>query len=377
MRPVRPLVLQVLPALEAGGVERVVADLAAGLAAAGWGALVASSGGAMVDEIERAGARHVRLPLAARGPLAIRGNAARLAALIAAEGVDLVHAHSRAPAWAARLAAGRAGVPFVTSYHSPYGEGFPGKRHYNSVLASGERVIAVSRYLADLLIARHRTDPARVRVIPNGVDPARFDPATLDPARVDALRAAWDAPPGTPVILLPARLTGWKGQRVLIAALPRLRRSDAVVVLAGAGQARTTYAAELRALAARLGVAARLRLPGPVADMPAALAAADAVVNASTDPEGFGLVLIEAQAMGRAVIASDHGAARELIAAGETGFLVPPAQPMALAAALDRVLALPAAELAGLGARARRAAAGYSLAAMQSATLAVYCERLG
>ena len=371
-----PTVLQVLPALDSGGVEQVVADLAAGLAQAGWRPLVASAGGAMVAAIEAAGARHVTLPLATRNPLAFPANAARLAALIEAEGVDLIHAHSRAPAWAARAAARRAGRPFVTTYHSPYGEGFPGKRRYNSVLAAGDRVIAVSRFLADHLIARHATDPARVRIIPNGVDPARFDPAALDPARARALRAAWDIPPGAPVILLPARLTGWKGQRVLIEALPRLARAEAVAVLAGADRGRGAFAAELRAQAARLGLAARVRLPGPVADMAAALAAAEVVVNASTAPEGFGLVLIEAQAMGRPVIATRHGAARELILEGETGFLVPPADPAALAAALDRVLALAPAQARTLAEAARTQAARYTVAAMRAATLALYRELL-
>ncbi len=370
-------VLLVLPALDAGGVEHVVVELAEALAGAGLPGLVASAGGGMVGAIEQSGLRHVRLPLDRRGPGAIWGNAGALARLIATERIALVHAHSRAPAWSAWLACRRTGARFVTSYHSPYTEGLPGKRLYNSVMAKGERVIAVSRYVADLIGARHGTEPARLRVIPNGVDPARFDPAAVGADRLAAIRAAWTVPPETKTILLPGRLTGWKGQRVLIAALARLARRDTVGVLVGAEQGRHRYVAELRALAASLGVADRLRIPGPTADMPAALLAADIVVNASTDPEGFGRTIIEAQAMERVVIAADHGAARETVREGETGFRVAPGDAAALAAALDAALALPEATRAALGARARAVAGGeYSIAAMQAAHLSVYRELL-
>ncbi len=370
-------VLLVLPALEAGGVEHVVVEIAEALAGAGLTGLVASAGGGMVDAIERAGLRHVRLPLDRRGPGAIWRNAGALARLIADEHIALVHAHSRAPAWSAWLACRRSGAHFVTSYHSPYNEAAPGKRAYNAVMAKGERVIAVSHYLAELIGARHATEPARLRVIPNGVDPARFDPAAVGAERLAAIRAAWNVPPTARIFLLPGRLTGWKGQRVLIAALARLARHDTVGVLVGAEQGRHHYVAELRALAASLGVADRLRIPGPTADMPAALLAADIVLNASTDPEGFGRTIIEAQAMGRIVIAADHGAARETVREGETGFRVPPGDAAALAAALDAALALPEAARAALGTRARAVATGeYSIAAMQAAHLAVYRELL-
>ena len=371
--PPAQVVLQVLPALGGGGVERGTVEIAAAIARAGGTALVASAGGRMVAELLRAGGRHVTLPLASKSPLAIWRNAARLAALIRAERVAIVHARSRAPAWSAWLAARRTGAHFVTTYHAPYGERPRLKRAYNAVMARGEVVIAISRHIAALVAARHGVDPARIRIIPRGVDPVVFDPAAVAPSRVAALARAWGLPEGRPVLLLPGRLTRWKGQGVLIEALARLRHAGAVAVLVGAEQGRRRYAAELTALAARLGVAQRLHLVGHADDMPAALALADIVVSASTEPEGFGRVVIEAQAMARPVVATAHGGAAETVAHGQTGWLVPPGDAAALAAALDAVLDLTPAERAAAGARARASVQQTAtVAAMQQATLDVY-----
>jgi glycosyltransferase involved in cell wall biosynthesis len=370
-------VLQVLPALDTGGVERGAVDVASALAAAGFRALVASAGGRMVAELLRAGAEHVTLPLASKDPLVIWRNAARLAGLLRARGVAIVHARSRAPAWSARLAARRTGTAFVTTYHGTYTEGLPFKRAYNAVMASGDRVIAISRFIADHLVSRHGTDPARVRIIPRGVDPLRFDPGAVGGDRMRRLAEAWRLPDGAPVILLPGRLTRWKGQAVLIEALARLGRTDAVAVLAGDPQGREGYRAELEALARARGVASRLRIPGHVSDMPAALMLADAVVSASTDPEAFGRVVVEGQAMGRPVVATAHGGAAETVEEGVTGWLVPPGDPDALAVRLDAVLALGAEARAALAERARAAVlARYTTARMCAATLEVYRELL-
>ena len=372
----RPVVLQVLPALERGGVERGTVEIAAAIAAAGGTALVGSAGGRMAAEVERAGGRNIILPLASRSPLAIWRNAARLAAVIQAERVDIVHARSRAPAWSAWLAARRTGTHFVTTYHAPYGERPRIKRAYNAVMARGEVVIAISHYVAGLVAARHGVDPARIRVIPRGVDPALFDPAAIAAHRRAALAAAWGIDGGRPVVMLPGRLTRWKGQEQAIAALARMHHREAVLVLAG-DQGRCRYAEELVALAARLGIGDRVRIVGHANDMPAALSLAAIVVSAYTEPEGFGRVVIEAQAMARPVIATRHGGAAETITHEKTGWLVPPGDVAALAAALDAVLDLPPEARAGIGEAARASVmAHYTVAAMQQATLAVYRDLL-
>ncbi|MGI4953939.1 MAG: glycosyltransferase, partial [Janthinobacterium lividum] len=245
--PAGAVILQVLPRLEAGGVERGTVEMVQAIVAAGGVALVASAGGRLVTAVERAGGRHITLPLAAKGPWAIWRNAGRLSRVIRAEGVRVVHARSRAPAWSALRAARWCGVAFVTTYHGVYREGpgplSGGKRWYNSVMARGDRVIAISRWVANHLVARHGTDVARVRLVPRGVDPGVFDPARVPADRITRLIRAWRLPDDAPVVMLPARLTRWKGQTVLLRAMALVRDRRAVCVLLGDG--RPGFAEEL------------------------------------------------------------------------------------------------------------------------------------
>jgi glycosyltransferase involved in cell wall biosynthesis len=371
-----PAVLQILPSLVSGGVERGTLEIAEALVGAGLRAFVASAGGPLVAPLEALGARHVTLPLATKSPLGIWRNAAALAGLVRVEGIGILHARSRAPAWSALVAARRTGARFVTTYHGTYNEGLPGKRLYNSVMARGDRVIAISRFIADHLRARHGVPEDRVRIILRGVDEREFDPARVDPARIEALRAAWGVPEGRPVVILPARVTRWKGQGVLVEAMARLPR-DAIALLVGDAGAKPAFRDELQARIAALGLRDRVRLVGHAADMPAALLLADVVVHASTDPEAFGRTVIEAQAMARCVIASDLGGPRETVEEGVTGWRTPPGDADALAAAIGRVLALPAEARAAMGAAARAwVLANCTTARMQAATLGVYRELL-
>ena len=370
-------VLQILPRLETGGVERVVVELTEAVARTGARALVASAPGRLVGAVERAGGMHIPLPLDTRNPLRLSWNANLLTRLIRRHGVSLVHAHSRAPAFAARAAARRRGIPFVTTYHGAYGEEWRIKRAYNAVMASGDRVIAVSNFIGTLVEARHGVGPERLRVVPGGVDTALFDPDAVSTERMINLARVWHLPDGAPTIMLPARLTAWKGQRVLIEALARMRNQEAVALLLGGDQGRDAYVRELRALAAARGVAARVFFGGDCADMPAALKLADVVVNASTASDAFGHSIVEAQAMRRLTIATDHGAACETIIQGETGWRTPPGDADALAAVLDVALAMPMTARLAIGAVARRhVSAHYSVAAMQAGNLAVYGELL-
>jgi glycosyltransferase involved in cell wall biosynthesis len=368
--PDSPVVLQVLPSLITGGVERGTVEMAQAIAETEATALVASAGGPLVRQIERAGGVHFTLPLTTKSPLGIWRNAAALEALIRDQKVSLVHARSRAPAWSAWLACQRAGVPFVTTYHGTYDEGFPFKRVYNGVMARGRIVIAASHFIADLIATRHLVDPARIRVIPRGVDLAVFDPAAISGNRIAKLAADWRLPDGVRTIMLPARLTSWKGHSVLLEAVARLNRPDVMCVLVGSHQGRHDYARTLERQAMRLGIGGQLRLAGQCDDMPAALALSDVVVHASTKPEAFGRVVIEAQAMGRLVIASDLGGPVETVRHGETGWLVPPNDPSALAAAIGVALDLDPTERLAMGQRAR--ASVPTVRSMQDATLDVY-----
>ena len=372
-----PTVLQVLPALDSGGVERGTIEIVEALTARGWTALVASQGGRLVPAVERAGGRHIALPLRTKLPWAIWRNAGRLADIIRGQGVNLVHARSRAPAWSAWLACRRTGVPFVTTYHGAYSDEGWGKRRYNSVMARGARVIAASGFIADLVRRQHRVGEDRLRLIPRGIDPAVFNPAQVAGVRVASLARDWSIPEGTTVILLPARISRWKGQSVLIAALGLLRKPDLFVVFVGSDQGRHAYVQSLVDEAAAMGVSSQIKLAGHCADMPAALMLADIVVSASTEPEAFGRAVIEAQAMARVVIAAGHGGAAETVEHGNTGLLVPPGDAGALAEAIGSVLAWPEQERQAMGARARASVlAHYTVQAMQQATMAVYEEVL-
>lgn len=376
------VVLQVLPRLQTGGVERGTLEMVRAIVAAGGRALVASGGGRLVPEIEAAGGSHVVLPLGDKAPWRIALNARRLASLARDHEVRLIHARSRAPAWAAWLGWQSLGrvmprVRFVTTWHGVHAETWPGKRLWNSVLSKGERVIAISHFVARQVAARHGVGADRLRVIPRGVDTVAFDPAVVAPARLLALRTAWHLADGRRIVMLPARLTGWKGHATLIDALALLGDEDVVAVFVGELEGRSETVLRLARQAEALGLAQRIVMAGHCSDMPAALLLADVVVSASLRPEPFGRVVIEAQAMGCPVIATDHGGAAETIEAGVTGWRVPPGDAAALAEAIAEALDLAPLERVALAERCRASvAARFTTASMQAATLDVYREVL-
>jgi len=372
-----PRVLQVLPRLVSGGVERGTIEISAALAAAGWRSYVASAGGKMMHELSRHGGIHLALPLASKNPIVMRRNAARLAALIKEHGIDIVHARSRAPAWSAWMAARRTGRHFVTTFHNVYGDGTRLRRWYNSVMGRGERVIAISHFVAQHVAAVYGVPPERLRVIQRGVDLARFDPQRVSPERLIQLAKKWRLPDDRPIVMLPGRLTRWKGQLDLVAALAELGRRDLLCLVVGSDEGRPAYRQELERTIAARGLGEVFQLVEDCDDMPAALMLADVVVSASNRPEGFGRVIVEAQAMGRPVIATDHGGARETVLPDETGWLVPPREPQALAAAITEALALTPDERAIVAERATtHARTNFDNARMCSETLAVYREIL-
>jgi glycosyltransferase involved in cell wall biosynthesis len=373
-----PCVLQVLPRLETGGVERGTVDIAAALMRAGWRAVVASAGGPMVREIERAGGVHVTLPVDSKNPITIRKNIARLGEVIRAQGVHLVHARSRAPAWSAWYAAREARVPFVTTFHGTYNVENRFKRWYNAIMTRGHRVIAISEFIGRHVVGTYGISPSLVRVIPRGIDVVNFDTQRVSAERVMQLARAWRLPDGVPIVMLPGRLTRWKGQTVLIEALARLGRRDLCCLLVGSDQGRSDYRAEIEQLVKAHGLDGVVRAVDHCRDMPAAFKLADVVVSASTDPEAFGRVVAEASAMGRPVIASDHGGAREIVLPGETGWLVPPGDADALAAALDEALSLDESQRMALAETANAyIRERFSREQMCASTLAVYEEVLG
>jgi glycosyltransferase involved in cell wall biosynthesis len=371
-----PAALQVVPSLISGGAERGTVEVAAALVEAGWTSYVASSGGALERDVTRAGAMHLTLRLASKNPLVMRRNAHALVRLIRELGIDLVHARSRAPAWSAWAAVRATGCRFVTTFHNAYGARTALKRRYNSVMARGERVIAISHFVADHAATVYGIGGDRLRVIPRGVDLDSFDPTRIGAERIADLARQWRLPDDTPVVMLPGRLTRWKGALDLIAAIAALRRRDLCCVLVGSEQ-RRGFRKELDAAIEGYELGGLFRIVGECRDMPAAYMLADVVVSASSDPEGFGRVVVEAQAMGRPVIATDHGGARETIVPGVTGWLVPPRDPIALASAIDEALSLGVKEREGLARRAiTHVATCFTHEAMCAQTIEVYEELL-
>lgn len=372
-----PAILQVIPALDAGGAERTTIDIAKALTGAGFRALVATQGGRLEPELAAAGGRAFHLPLDSKAPHTLLRNAARLARLIRREEVRLVHARSRAPAWSAWIAARASGVPFVTTYHGIYNASHALKRFYNSIMAKGDVVIANSQWTADHILREHGAPRGRIVVIHRGVDLERFDAGAVAPGRVQAMRARFGLAPGETAILLPGRLTRWKGQLVFVEALAQLARVGALgaakAILAGDAQGRDAYVRELEQSIQANGLANSVRIADHISDMPAAYLACDIAVSASTDPEAFGRVAAEAGAMARPVVATGHGGARETVVDGLSGLLIPPGDAGALANALKTMLAMPDGARREMGARGRaHVAAHFSLERMCGDALAVY-----
>lgn len=365
----RPLtVVQLLPALDAGGVERSTLEIADALVRAGHRAIVASAGGRLVPALEALGATHVALDIGRKSPLALR-HVPALRRLFAAQRADIVHARSRLPAWLARFALRGGGPRFVTTVH-----GLNSPSRYSAVMASGERVVCVSETVrAHVLRHYPRVDPARLRVIPRGIDPARFPRAPLPDRAARAGVAARHPQLGGdgPLLLMPGRGTRLKGHADALALLARLRAqgSDARLWMPGARDpARMRYLAELEAAAHALGVAGAVAITPPVDDMPRAYAACDLVLQLSRKPEAFGRTVLEAVASGRAVAGWDHGGVGEQLAQWWPQGRVAPFDAAALA---DNVA----------GQLARGAAPAVTmpdtLRAMQEATLSLYAELAG
>jgi glycosyltransferase involved in cell wall biosynthesis len=370
--------LQVVPELETGGAEQTTIDVARAVIAAGGRALVATRGGRMTARLESDGARLAQMPVQSKNPLVMLGNAARLVDLIRNEHVSLVHARSRAPAFSALSAAQFTHTPFVATYHGVYKAKSGLKRWYNAVMTRGDLVIANSDYTRDHVLAEHHLDPGKVVAIPRGVDLDRFNPAWVTPDRVEALRDAWgiDAGDRRTRFLLAGRLTRIKGHLTIIEAAAQMKaqgRDDFLILFAGDDQGRTGYGEELAKAVAEAGLEGEVRIVGHVDDMPAAYLAADVAILPTTVPESFGRAAVEPQAMGRPVIASNHGGTTETVADGVSGWLVPPGDPAAWAGAMTRAIDL------GPGRRGEMGQAGmnrtrqlYRVDAMCEATLAAY-----
>ncbi len=371
MRPIT--VLQLLPALESGGVERSTLEIAQSLVADGHRAIVVSAGGRLLPQLLAAGAEHVAIDIGRKSLLTL-AQVRPLRQLIEEGGVDIVHVRSRLPAWIARFAL--AGIPvarrprLVSTVH-----GLNSPSRYSAVMARGDRVICVSGCVRDYVLAHYPdTGPARLRVIPRGIDPAAFPHAPL-PDRAARAWAATQYPAlggEGPLLLLPGRGTRLKGHADGLELLSRLRADgrDARLWLPGARErGREAYIAELEGVAAKRGIADAVAFTPPTDAIPRAYAASDLVLQLSRKPEAFGRTVIEALAVGRPVLGWAHGGVGELLARLQPDGAVPPFDMIRLH---ERALGL--LERSPASAGTMPDLSELTLRAMQQATLNVYAE---
>lgn len=373
----KPVILQVIPALGQGGAEQGCLAAALGIVQAGGVALVTSSGGHLTRDLQRIGATHISLPVHSKNPIVMWRNIHRLRTLIKTHKVDIVHARSRAPAWSAFYACHGTNARFMTTCHAPYPAVGRLKHWYNSIMARGERVIAISHFVADYLRREYGIGDDVIRIVPRGTNLDHFRPGQISTERINTLIREWRLPYDKKIILVTGRLTRWKGQGVLVEALSQLKRDDVFTVILGDDQGRTAYREELEARIAALALGDQVRFVKHCQDMAAAYALSAAVLSVAIEPEGFGRMHVEGMAMGRPVIATAIGGAAETIIDGETGFLVPPNDPAALAKSIDSVLDMPEDAQKELATRAiAHVAQNYTREQMIDKTLAVYAELL-
>jgi len=383
---INPLtVLIVVPSLQAGAADHGAIDLVRILAAAGNRPIVLSSGGRLETEIAALGGEFIRADVASKNPFVMMRNAGIMRHIVRKEKCDIIHAHGRAPAWSAWVASRLTGVPFVTSWYKGFREQNSFKRLYNSVMARGDRIIAVSDQLAELISHRYGISWGRINVVPLSIDLQRFDPETVSPERVDAMRRSFGIDPDTKLILVTGRLLRRKGHHLVVQAVHRLKEmglKDFICVFAGEDHGKSRYTGELWDLVLSTKTADVVRMTGPVGDLPAAYAAANVVVSASTQDEGLQRTILEAQAMARPVIVSDLGAGPEVVLAPPsvsedrmTGLRFSAGDDAALAAALVRLFSMPEATRRAIGLRGREwVTSHFDASAVSDLTLKLYAE---
>ncbi|MGO1892818.1 MAG: glycosyltransferase [Luteimonas sp.] len=369
--PGRPrlTVVQLLPALQSGGVERSTIEIADALVRAGHRAVVVSAGGRLLPALEATGAEHVTLDIGRKSPLTLR-HIWTLRRLLAGLDVDIVHARSRLPAWIGWRAL--QGMPparrprFVTTVH-----GLNSPSRYSAIIARGERAICVSRTVRDYVLEHYpRTDPERLRVVPRGIDPQAFPRRARSDrgARAQVAERFPELAGEGPLLLLPGRGTRLKGHADALALLAALRAdgTDARLWMPGAREAgRERYMDELDREATALGVDGALAMTQATDRIAGAYAASGLVLQLSRKPEAFGRTVVEALSTGRPVLGWDHGGVGELLRELQPAGAVAPFEPDALAARAWQLLETPPAPPATIP---------YTLSAMQDATLAVYDE---
>lgn len=367
-------ILQVVPALISGGVERGTLEIAKNVMQSGHKSIVISAGGPMVESLVDSGSEHITLNVASKNPITIWKNARKVANIIRSKNVDIVHARSRAPAWSCYLAAKATNTKLITTFHGIYNFKNSLKKLYNSVMTEGSNVIAVSNFVKKHIIDNYKVDPGKITVIHRGVDHREFSKDKLSDAKLNRYKEKYKVPVGKPILLLPSRMTRWKGHMVLIDALEKIKHLNFYCIMAGDLAKHPKYVSAIKEKIYQCKLQSHIQLFGNEPDIISLYGISDIVLSTSIEPEAFGRTIIEAQAMEKIVIATNIGGACETIQDGLNGFHVKPNDSIELAQKIEHCLSFIGSEQEkNMTMNARKTASEkFSLEKMLKNTLGVY-----
>lgn len=340
-----PVVLQVLPEMEHGGVEVGTTEIASELQKQKIKNFVASKGGRMTYHLDKMKVKHFTLPLKSKNPFTIRKCTKELVKIIKENDINIVHARSRAPAWSAYFAAKKTGATFLTTFHGTYGLGPWGiKKIYNKVMTFGKLVIAISEHIKKHMIENYSVNPNKIRLIHRCVNINNFSPDVITAERIIKTMNENNIPEDKKIVTLVGRVTRWKGQHLVIEAMSKIKTQNVHCIIVGSDQGRKEYSQELKNLIKKHNLEGKVQIIGHSFDIPALLTVSDVVISAAIEPEAFGRASIEGQAMGKIVLASNIGGSLENLIDGKTGRLFESGNSDDLAEKIDWGLNLPEEE---------------------------------
>ena len=354
-------VLQVIPKLGFGGAETGCYDIAHFLPENDCGSFLATSGGELLKYVKKEKVRVFRLPVHSKNPLLIIFNTLALVLYIVFFKINIIHARSRAPAWSCYFASILTRRVFVTTFHGTYNFKSGFKKFYNSIMLRAKLTIAGSNFIFGHINENYNeylSKEKKLRVIFRGINIDYFNPKNISVLKQEKLKQEWDLSSNSFTILLPGRLTFWKGQEKLIESLNILIEdynfSNFQAIILGSDQGRKVYSKKLINLVERYNLNKKVKFISHCNEMPLAYSLADVVVSASIEPEAFGRVSVEAQSMGKPIIASNIGGSNETVINKKTGYLYKHDDPRELAKSLNTVIQLSPDELKLMGNEGRK-----------------------
>ena len=372
-------ILQIIPNMEIGGAERTVLEITSFLKDTEFSSLVLTSGGKLIGELEKENIEVIKLKIDKKNPYSIIKNFFLFIKIFREKKIDLVHVRSRAPAWSAIFAAKKIGIPVLTTWHGHVSNSSFIKKIYNSIMLKGDAVIANSAYTAERISKIYNIDLNKIDIISRGVNVESFEGSKFSNTEISNMKKMWSVDDNKIIILFPARLTRWKGHLVTIEAINLLKKEkffDQVIFLfAGEKAGAENYIKKLNSIITKFKLQENIKLVERIENMPLAYHASDIVLSPSIEPEPFGRIPIEAQAAGKTIIASDHGAVKDTIKNGNnfTGFKVKPNDPQALSIAIKQSIIMDKKDLTKMHERAiSNVKNNFSLENMCKKTLEVY-----